>query len=193
LLIKAGAEGKNMVFLFSDNQIKDESFMEDISMILNTGDVPNLYPADEKAEIIEKMQTVARNEAKKIDATPLAMYNYFIERVRENLHVVLAMSPIGDAFRNRLRMFPSLINCCTIDWFQVRQSVNSCTIISASARISKGQGYQCFLRKRAGSSFGQQRAICCCTRKNLKNGQNFTTFMVNKMFSHKFFLMELVS
>uniref|UniRef100_A0A8B9Z4J6 Dynein axonemal heavy chain 3 n=1 Tax=Bos mutus grunniens TaxID=30521 RepID=A0A8B9Z4J6_BOSMU len=30
----------------------------------------------------------------------------------------LAMSPIGDAFRNRLRMFPSLINCCTIDWFQ---------------------------------------------------------------------------
>lgn len=28
------------------------------------------------------------------------------------------MSPIGDAFRTRLRMFPSLINCCTIDWFQ---------------------------------------------------------------------------
>ncbi|XP_064624417.1 dynein axonemal heavy chain 3-like [Lineus longissimus] len=118
LLIKAGAEGKNIVFLFSDNQIKDESFMEDISMILNTGDVPNLYPADEKAEIIEKMQTVARNEGKKIDSTPLAMYNYFIERVRENLHIILAMSPIGDAFRNRLRMFPSLINCCTIDWFQ---------------------------------------------------------------------------
>ena len=47
------------------------------------------------------------------------MYNYFIERVKSNLHVVLAMSPIGDAFRNRLRMFPSLINCCTIDWFQV--------------------------------------------------------------------------
>lgn len=47
------------------------------------------------------------------------MYNYFIERVKANLHIVLAMSPIGDAFRNRLRMFPSLINCCTIDWFQV--------------------------------------------------------------------------
>jgi hypothetical protein len=31
---------------------------------------------------------------------------------------------------------------------------------SASARISKGQGYQGFSRKRAGSSFGQKRAIC---------------------------------
>jgi len=58
-------------------------------------------------------------QGKKIDATPLAMYNYFIDRVKANLHIVLAMSPIGDAFRNRLRMFPSLINCCTIDWFQV--------------------------------------------------------------------------
>jgi hypothetical protein len=29
-----------------------------------------------------------------------------------------------------------------------------------SSRISKGQGYQGFLRKRAGSSFGQKRAIC---------------------------------
>lgn len=47
------------------------------------------------------------------------MYNFFTERVRKNLHIVLAMSPIGDAFRARLRMFPSLINCCTIDWFQV--------------------------------------------------------------------------
>lgn len=118
LLLKAGSEGKSTTFLFSDNQIKDESFVEDINMILNTGDVPNIFPADEKVEIIEKMQMVARTTGRKIDSTPLSMYNLFIERVKENLHLALAMSPIGDAFRNRLRMFPSLINCCTIDWFQ---------------------------------------------------------------------------
>jgi len=27
------------------------------------------------------------------------------------------MSPVGSAFRSRCRMFPSLVNCCTIDWF----------------------------------------------------------------------------
>jgi dynein heavy chain len=62
LLIRAGAEGKRTTFLFSDNQIKDESFVEDLNMILNTGDVPNLYPPDEKAEVIEKMQVVARTQ-----------------------------------------------------------------------------------------------------------------------------------
>ncbi|KMQ95743.1 dynein heavy chain axonemal [Lasius niger] len=87
LLLRVGCDGKPTVFIFGDHQIKDESFIEDINMILNTADVPNLYAIEEKAEILEKMMTVAR------DASG------------------------GEAFRNRLRMFPSLINCCTIDWF----------------------------------------------------------------------------
>lgn len=36
---------------------------------------------------------------------------------KQNLHVVLSVSPIGSAFRERLRQNPSLVNCCTIDWF----------------------------------------------------------------------------
>ena len=43
--------------------------------------------------------------------------DFFTERVQANLHIVLAMSPIGDALRTRIRNFPSLVNCCTIDWF----------------------------------------------------------------------------
>ncbi|XP_054256854.1 dynein axonemal heavy chain 3 [Macrosteles quadrilineatus] len=117
LLRRAGCDGKPQVFLFCDTQIRDEAFIEDINMILNTGDVPNLYAGDEKAEILEKMTEIARESSKKTDTTPLALYNLFLERVKANLHIVLAMSPIGDNFRNRLRMFPSLINCCTIDWF----------------------------------------------------------------------------
>lgn len=31
--------------------------------------------------------------------------------------MVLSMSPVGDSFRRRCRMFPSLVNCTTIDWF----------------------------------------------------------------------------
>nr|XP_043909238.1 dynein axonemal heavy chain 3-like [Solea senegalensis] len=117
MMRKAGIDGRNSVFLFNDCQIKTEAMLEDINMLLNTGDVPNIFPADERAEILEKVQGIARMEGKKIDPTPLPLYNFFIDRVKANLHIVLAMSPIGDAFRNRLRMFPSLINCCTIDWF----------------------------------------------------------------------------
>lgn len=60
----------------------------------------------------------AREKSKQTDGTPLSLFNMFIERVRDQIHIVLAMSPIGDAFRTRLRKFPSLVNCCTFDWFQ---------------------------------------------------------------------------
>jgi len=36
---------------------------------------------------------------------------------RNNLHIVLCMSPVGNSLRSRCRMFPSLVNCCSIDWF----------------------------------------------------------------------------
>ncbi|XP_052759353.1 dynein axonemal heavy chain 3 [Galleria mellonella] len=117
LLMKAGIIGKPVVFLFADNQIMYEGMVEDINMLLNTGDIPNLYGMDEKVEILDKMQTAVRESGKKIETTPLAMFGFYVERVKANLRVVMAMSPIGDSFRNRLRMFPSLINCCTIDWF----------------------------------------------------------------------------
>ncbi|KAJ3308630.1 Dynein heavy chain 3, axonemal [Boothiomyces sp. JEL0838] len=119
ILLKAGGEGKPTVFLFSDTQIKNESFLEDINNMLNTGEVPNIFAADEKAAVIETVRNALVKENPKFDASPAALYNQFIVRSKENLHVVLGMSPIGEAFRNRLRMFPSLVNCCTIDWFQV--------------------------------------------------------------------------
>ena len=39
VLRKAGADGQATVFLFSDTQLKDESFLEDINNILNMGEV----------------------------------------------------------------------------------------------------------------------------------------------------------
>ena len=65
------------------------------------------------------MQQIQQTENPQADVTALSLYNKFIERIRLHLHIVLAFSPVGDSFRNRLRMFPALINCCTIDWFKV--------------------------------------------------------------------------
>lgn len=53
VLNAAGGQGKTTVFLITDTQIKQESFLEDIDSLLNTGEVPNLFASDEKAEIME--------------------------------------------------------------------------------------------------------------------------------------------
>ena len=115
LFVAAGVEKKQMVFLFNDTQVVQESFLEDINNILTSGEVPNLFPPDELAPIRDGV----RNDAKAagVEETPDALFAFFIDQARANLHVVLAMSYIGDSFRNRVRMFPGLVNCTTIDWF----------------------------------------------------------------------------
>lgn len=115
LYISAGSENKKIVFLFNDTQIKDEGFLEDINNILSSGVVPNLFVKDEMSSIIDSVRKPAL--AAGLDEASDVLWNFFIDRVRCNLHIVLAMSPIGDTLRNRCRMYPGLVNCCTINWF----------------------------------------------------------------------------
>ncbi|KAI5612480.1 dynein heavy chain 12, axonemal isoform X1 [Silurus asotus] len=118
LVKNAGVKGQKTVFLLTDAQIKEEAFLEDVDSLLNTGEVPNIFAVDEKQEIIEAVRPLAQGRNRNVEFSPLALFAYFVNRCKENLHIVVAFSPIGDSFRNRLRQFPSLINCCTINWFQ---------------------------------------------------------------------------
>ncbi|KAF8564540.1 hypothetical protein P879_11831 [Paragonimus westermani] len=112
----AGVDNKPTVFLFTDNQIVIEEFLEDINNILNSGEVPNLFESDEYERLIIGCRPAAK-DAGIPEGNRDAIYDFCINRVRNNLHVVLCMSPVGSNFRVRCRMFPSLVNCCTIDWF----------------------------------------------------------------------------
>eukprot|EP00798_Chlamydomonas_sp_ICE-L_P022533 gene22533-29660_t len=79
VLKKAGMDGKDTVFIFTDSQI-----VQAIGAAMRP-----LMTADG------------------LQVTKVGIYSYFINRVRNYLHLVLCFSPIGNAFRQRLRMFPS--------------------------------------------------------------------------------------
>ncbi|XP_024940642.1 dynein heavy chain 2, axonemal [Cephus cinctus] len=111
----AGVENKPTSFLFNDTQVAEEQFLEIVNNMLSTGEVASLFKTEEIEEIKNKLFKDATKAG--IMPTSEAIYGFLIERVRTNMHIVLCMSPIGDAFRNRLRQYPSLINCTTIDWF----------------------------------------------------------------------------
>ncbi|XP_044079595.1 dynein axonemal heavy chain 1 isoform X1 [Siniperca chuatsi] len=115
IMLKAGLQNQQITFLFVDTQIKSESFLEDINNILNSGDVPNLYATDEQERILTTMKPVVQDLGQQ--PTKANLMAAYIRRVRSNIHTVLCMSPIGEVFRARLRQFPSLVTCCTIDWF----------------------------------------------------------------------------
>lgn len=53
ILKESGGKNRNVVFLFSDTQIKKEYFLQDIDSLLNSGEVPNIFPIDEISEVYE--------------------------------------------------------------------------------------------------------------------------------------------
>ena len=83
VLNAAGGQGKTTVFLITDTQIKDEAFLEDIDSLLNTGEVPNLFASDEKAEIMEVRQffsskVLAKNSTSKLFTQTFLPINYLL-------------------------------------------------------------------------------------------------------------------
>ena len=139
MYVQAGCENKKVVFLFNDTQIKDEGFLEDINNILSSGVVPNLFGKDEVPGIFDAVRKPAL--AAGLEEVPDVLWRYFIDRVRANLHVVLAMSPIGDSLRNRCRMYPGLVEekestQHTLLYFQHSLSRHSYTLSRHSYTLS---------------------------------------------------------
>ena len=96
-MFTAGIDGKQISFVLTDTQIIAESFLEDVNNLLNTGEVPNLMEPEDKDKIINNVRPIVV-QMKRIDTIDIINAT-FIERVRDNMHIILCMSPVGDALR----------------------------------------------------------------------------------------------
>ncbi|KAM9858629.1 dynein axonemal heavy chain 10 [Aulostomus maculatus] len=115
LYLKLGVNNKRTVFLFTDAHVAEEGFLELINNMLTSGIVPALFPDDERESLLNQL----RDEALKMGAGPSkeSVWQYFVNKSANNLHIVLGMSPVGDTLRTRCRNFPGLMNNTVIDWF----------------------------------------------------------------------------
>ena len=105
---------QHVMFLYDGQLICDERFLEDINNILLLGEIPNLYTVDERQEIVENMRTLEKQLEKHMhtDGSGPALFALFVRRVKENMHVILAMNPLSGSFNTtiaRLAIFHGII------------------------------------------------------------------------------------
>jgi len=133
LYIGAGVKGLKIVFLLTDSHICDEHFMVYINDLLATGYIAGLFAPEERDSIAGSV----RSEAKQVGIVDTRdnCWDFFLNKVRRNLHVLLCFSPVGDKFRVRARRFPAIINCTVIDWFQEWSSE---ALIAVAQRFVEG-------------------------------------------------------
>ena len=113
-----GTTGTGTTFLFTDQDIKEESFLESINNVLAGGLLSALYTREEQSEIISELVPIMKREQPRVQPTAENVMNWFLERIKTNLHIVLCFSPVGEKFRSRALKFPGLISGVTINWFQ---------------------------------------------------------------------------
>lgn len=102
-LIFSEEENKGITFLVTSNQIKYDSFLEDLNNLINSGEVPNLFPPEQ----LDELQNSIREHVKKTTGQQLQqkeeIMKAFVEMVKEKLHIVLTFSPVGDTLRTKCR------------------------------------------------------------------------------------------
>ena len=91
---RGGRDKLKTVFLFSDNDVVKESFLEDMQNMLNGGIVPNIYPADDMQRVRDEMRSQYKL-AGHTQETPELMNEFFFNRVKNHLHLAICMSPVG--------------------------------------------------------------------------------------------------
>lgn len=113
---KAGVKQEGVLFLLTDTQINNEKYFIYLNDLLSSGNIPDLYTKDEKEAIINSLTNKAKGAG--FTAEPASVWQYFISKIRENLHCCLCFSPVGPGLRVRARRFPAVASCTVIDWFQ---------------------------------------------------------------------------
>ena len=92
-----------------------EVFLEDVCSLLNLSRASDIFDEEDKERIALELKKDAIEQG--IHDSKDHIFDFFISRVRSRLHLVFSTSPSGSLFRQRCRIYPSLVNCCTIDWY----------------------------------------------------------------------------
>lgn len=102
-------------FLLTDSQITDERFLVSINDMLSSGNIPDLFAREEYDNIFSSIRNAAKFANYADDRESL--FQFFLDKVRSNLHLIFCHSPVGSTFRIRGRKFPALISCMVLDVF----------------------------------------------------------------------------
>ena len=112
-----GCKAEPTAFVLTEKSIYSEDFLEDINVMLNDGQMTNILSKQEKSEIEDEMRRLTVNDSHYQDCDSLKLFSLFKERCSANLNIILSLSPIGGTLRTRMRMYPSICSCTTINWF----------------------------------------------------------------------------
>merc|ERR1719160_1459448 len=117
LYVGAGQKGNQVTFLLTDAEVKHEGFLEYMNSILATGEIAGLFQKDERDGMCGEVRNDYVRDFPGADESLTNLYAYFLDRLKDNLHIVFCFSPVNAKFPIRAQKFPAVFSNVNINWF----------------------------------------------------------------------------
>lgn len=118
ILRECGAARRDVAYFMSERRMKD-AFLSDIGCLLSTGELVDLFSAEDRQSIIEMTRLHAQGGDRNAEMSARSVMAYFVKQCRNRLHFVLCFSPTSAAYRTYLCSHPNLAKHCTVNCYQV--------------------------------------------------------------------------
>ncbi|KAL8439117.1 hypothetical protein Efla_003357 [Eimeria flavescens] len=123
VMLGAGlAEGKETLLLVNESCLPEDAILADLDALANTGEVPSLLDPETVDTIVADLSPVATargllSGSSSSSSSSELLLSLFRENLLERLHVCLCLSPVGEALRRRIRLYPGLTKAFNIQHF----------------------------------------------------------------------------
>ncbi|KAJ3140439.1 Cytoplasmic dynein 2 heavy chain 1 [Physocladia obscura] len=109
----AGVLDEESLFILEDFQLIEPDFLEYINGLLSSCEIPGLY-TQEEIDTLTSTLKVSHSE----DGFSGSLFDYFIHRVKKNLHIVLILDSANPQFVSNCESNPALYTRCQIQWME---------------------------------------------------------------------------
>lgn len=108
-----GTEGKILTIFLDGRQLTNDQYLDAINSVLISGEYPHLFSNDEMDGLLQALQPIMKRE---LPHSSASLHDYFVSRVKSNLHIILCLPPSHNLLSNASYDFPGLFTHCQVIW-----------------------------------------------------------------------------
>jgi dynein heavy chain 1 len=115
LLTRTGLQGEKICFIVDESTILDGAFLERMNSLLANSQIQEIFDQEEYSILLSGCRDQINARGLLLD-TAEEIYNWFIQQVAANLHVVFTISDPDNANAPQIIASPALFNRCVLNW-----------------------------------------------------------------------------
>lgn len=126
LIHTSGVQGRPSCLLLADIARPADTMLDDVNQLMSTGHLPGLFTSEDIDTIIQSIKPAAKtsgiywSDTDRTGSAEHVLYQYFIDRCRSNIHILLVLESQEQSMQSKITKFPKMFHLASVnhmdDW-----------------------------------------------------------------------------